>query len=59
VLPRGGVVDDYFSEKVADPRRWLEDINCQDAGLGAAQNKLADLDWIGERAGNLPLPDIS
>ena len=36
-------VDDYFGVKVADPYRWLEDVNSQDtAQWVAAQKKLTD-----------------
>jgi prolyl oligopeptidase len=39
--PRGGVVDDYFGTKVADPYRWLEDLDSPATrDWVAAENKL-------------------
>jgi len=38
---RGDVVDDYFGTKVADPYRWMEDLESKEIGDWiAAQNKL-------------------
>jgi len=40
--PRSDVVDDYFGEKVADPYRWLEDLESADTRAWvAAQNGLS------------------
>jgi prolyl oligopeptidase len=38
---KGDVVDDYFGTKVADPYRWMEDLESKEIGDWiAAQNKL-------------------
>lgn len=38
---KGDVVDDYFGTKVADPYRWMEDLDSADvAGWVAAENKV-------------------
>ncbi|MGH8444700.1 MAG: prolyl oligopeptidase family serine peptidase [Solimonas sp.] len=40
--PRGDVVDDYFGSKVADPYRWLEDVDSpQTRAWVAAENALS------------------
>jgi prolyl oligopeptidase len=48
----GDVVDDYFGRKIADPYRWLEDLDSKDtADWVAAQNKItsAYLDKLPQR----------
>ena len=38
---KGTVVDDYFGTKVADPYRWMEDLESKDvAAWVAAQNRV-------------------
>src|SRR6185369_4146906 len=38
----GAVVDDYFGAKIADPYRWMEDLNAKDvADWVAAENALS------------------
>ena len=38
---RGDVIDDYYGTKVADPYRWMEDLDSKDvAGWVAAQNEV-------------------
>jgi prolyl oligopeptidase len=41
VVKKGDVVDDYFGTKVADPYRWMEDLDSADvASWVAAENKV-------------------
>ena len=52
--PRGDVVDDYFGTKVADPYRWLEDVDAaQTRAWVTAENALSRpyLAALPERAG--------
>src|SRR5262245_28009468 len=48
-------VDDYHGTKVADPYRWLEDVDSdQTRAWVEAQNK-ATFDWLGKVASREPL----
>ena len=52
---KGSVVDDYFGTKVADPYRWMEDLDSKPvADWVAAENKLSS-----EYLAKLPLRPIS
>ncbi|HYV62723.1 MAG TPA: prolyl oligopeptidase family serine peptidase [Bryobacteraceae bacterium] len=41
VTPKGEIVEDYFGTKIADPYRWMEDLDSkQDADWVAAENQV-------------------
>ena len=43
VAKKGDVVDDYFGTKVADPYRWMEDLDSQDVADWVAAAERGDV----------------
>jgi prolyl oligopeptidase len=47
VAKKGDVVDDYFGTKVADPYRWMEDLDSKDVADWVAAENRVTFDYLG------------
>src|ERR1700674_1999392 len=51
---KGDVVDDYSGTKVADPYRWMEDLDSKDVANWVAAENRVTFDYVGQ----LPMRDL-
>src|ERR1700732_2251173 len=45
---KGDVIDDYFGTKVADPYRWMEELDSTDVARWVAAENLVTFDYLGK-----------
>ena len=50
VAKKGDVVDDYFGTKVADPYRWMEDLDSADVASWVAAENEVTFDYLADAA---------